>query len=83
MNKSDLILELDKLGVSETEYSLNGDLISDKIILYHSYDEWQVFYFDERGRRNDEKIFHSECKACWYIYKLFREAKEIQAKNNT
>ena len=80
MNKSDLITELQKLKVSEEEYSLEGELIFDRVILYHSYEEWRVFYLDERGGRNDERVFNSECEACWHIFKLFREAKEIKDK---
>jgi len=82
MNREELKLELKALGVTDKEYNLAGNLISDSIILYNSYDEWQVFYFDERGVRNNEKIFGSECEACWYIFKLFREAKAIEKKFN-
>lgn len=67
-----------KLGVTATEYNLKGDLVPDNIILYNSYKEWQVFYFDERGGKNDKKVFKSECEACWYIFKLFRESKAIE-----
>lgn len=57
MNKDTLKKELKKLGVSPNEYSLNGDIRSDKIVLYQNYSKWEVFYFDERGGRNHEKVF--------------------------
>lgn len=57
MNKDILKKELDKLGVNPNEYSLNGNIESDKIVLYQNYSKWEVFYFDERGGRNCEKVF--------------------------
>jgi hypothetical protein len=55
MNKSELKEKLDLLGINENLYSLSGALLPDRVILYNSYDEWLVFYFDERGNRNDEQ----------------------------
>lgn len=75
MNKDELKKELDKLGINSNEYSLNGDIDSDKIVLYQNYDKWEVFYFDERGGRNDEKVFCHEEDACSYIYELFKSNK--------
>jgi len=80
MDKIELKKELDLLEVDSKLYSLEGELIPDNIILFNSYQNWEVFYFDERGNRNDEKIFFSEIDACFYIYKLFKEAKEIKEK---
>lgn len=67
--------ELDKLGVNPNEYSLNGNIESDKIVLYQNYSKWEVFYFDERGGRNCEKVFCNEEDACSYIYELFKSNK--------
>lgn len=75
MNKDTLKKELKKLGVSPNEYSLNGDIRSDKIVLYQNYSKWEVFYFDERGERNYEKVFYNEEDACLYIYELFKSNK--------
>lgn len=78
MNKDELKKELDKLGINSNEYSLSGDIDSDKIVLYQNYDKWEVFYFDERGGRNDEKVFSREEEACSYIYELFKSNKLYQ-----
>lgn len=75
MNKDILKKELDKLGVNPNEYSLNGNIESDKIVLYQNYSKWEVFYFDERGGRNCEKVFCNEEDACSYIYELFKSNK--------
>ena len=64
------------LGISEKEYSLDGSLNPDSIILYHNYSKWEVFYLDERGIKNSEKIFDSESEACLYIYKRFIDSKK-------
>ncbi len=80
MNKTELKRKLTALDVNYQEYSLDGELISDNIILYNSYHTWDVFYLDERGDRHEEKSFSSEKEACEYIYKLFKESKEIEKK---
>ena len=63
MNKIILKEELDKLNVPAFYYSLNGELLPDRIIL-STEDNWNVFYLDERGNRHQEKIFNSEKEAC-------------------
>ncbi len=80
MNKKELHAKLDLLGVAFHEYSLEGELIPDNIVLYNSYNKWEVFFFDERGNRNDVKEFDSEIEACEHIYKLFKESKAIEGK---
>ena len=80
MNKDILKKELDKLGVNPNEYSLNGNIESDKIVLYQNYSKWEVFYFDERGGRNCEKVFCNEEDACSYIYELFNFKKNYEIR---
>jgi hypothetical protein len=80
VNTSELKIELSELNVNPNEYSLDGSLVPDSIILFHSYNEWQVFYLDERGDRNDQRVFSSEDEACQYILKLFIDSKEIQRR---
>ncbi len=80
MNKLELKEKLNELGIDENQYSLEGELLTDRIVLYHSYHEWRVFYFDERGNEDQKVIFNSEEDACKYIYKEFKEMKEIRDK---
>jgi hypothetical protein len=68
------------LEISEKEYSLNGELIFDAINLCKNYSTWEVFYFDEKGNRENEKNFDNEDDACKYVLKLFKDAKEIEQK---
>lgn len=78
MNRTDLRDKLNSLRVKPELYSLEGELLPDRIILYNSYNTWEVFYLGERGERSDMKLFSSEDEACEYIYVLFKEAKEIE-----
>lgn len=78
MDKVLLKNKLARLGVKEEEYSLEGDLNPNTIVLYRNYSKWEVFYLDERGGRNVERNFISEDEAFDYIYKLFFNEKEIK-----
>ena len=80
MNRSDLKNRLNALNVYPGFYSLDGELLPDRIVLYQNYAKWEVFYFDERGNRDKEKIFFSESDACEYIYEYFKKQKEIENK---
>ena len=74
MGRSELKKKLDLLGVNPSYYSLEGDLGPDRIVLYNSYDKWDVFYQDERGGRHDKRIFSSEGEACDHVHDLFLKA---------
>lgn len=75
MNRHQLKKELDRNGVNEDSYSLWGDLTSDKIILYHNYSKWEIFYLDERGGRKMMKVCGSESDACIFLYRILVEKK--------
>ncbi|MGN6568265.1 MAG: hypothetical protein ACTHJ0_09945 [Flavipsychrobacter sp.] len=80
MHAEQLKEELNKIGIPWERYSLNGDLVFDSIVLYKNYMIWEVFYYDERGVRIDEKTFDSETSACEYILKLFKDTLQLQIK---
>lgn len=71
MNRVELIKKLDGLNVPNSFYDLDGNLLPDRIILYNSYNDWIVFYLDERGNRHEQKVFNSEVKALNYIFERF------------
>jgi len=78
MDKKELKLQLEKLKVYPGYYSLDGDIMPDRIVLYQNYHRWEVFYFDERGNRENERVFMSESDACNYILEHFKKQKEIE-----
>lgn len=75
MTISELRNKLGLLGIDENTYSLDGELNPDSIVLFNSYQEWKVFYLDERGGKHGKRTFSSEQEACDYIYKLFKDSK--------
>jgi len=73
MNRIELKNRLDELKIQSCYYSLKGEILPDRIVLYQNYAKWEVFYFDERGNRDNEKVFCSEDDACNYIYEYFKK----------
>ncbi|KIO76716.1 hypothetical protein TH53_13660 [Pedobacter lusitanus] len=82
MNKEELKQKLVELNIKSEFYSLDGESLPDRIVMSQNYDKWDVFYFDERGNRDGEKIFSSESVACNYVYDLLMRQKEIEKKYN-
>jgi len=75
MNRRELKKIFDDLGIPESRYSLWDELKTDSIIIYHNYSKWEVFYLDERGRRNYLKICSSEDEACRLVYSTVIESQ--------
>ena len=72
MTKEQLKIALAELIINPNYYSLDGDLIPDRMVICKSYNDWQVFYFDEKGNRRNEQVFHSESEAYQYLYDSFK-----------
>ena len=68
MNRQELVKVLEKEGISPDYCSLYGDLISDRIVVYENYAQWEVFYLDERGGRRMLRVCRSEEDACDCIH---------------
>ena len=82
MNLTELKIKLQENNVPERWYSLDDGLKPDACILYKNYSVWEFFYLDERGGRNDHKIFKIEEDAFEYLWqkmeyqlRIFRAAK--------
>lgn len=73
MNVTELIHELEKAKVPKRWYSINGDLCSDTYILRQVYDQWECYYFDEKGNVNDYHLFNNENDACIYFYNELKD----------
>ena len=78
MDTKELKEKLIELKVNPNHYSLNGELKPDAVILFQNYNKWEVYYFDERGGKNDVRTFNSEKDACSYFYSLFKDAKAVE-----
>ena len=82
MDKETLINKLIALDIKPSEYSLDGDLLPDTIILYQNYSKWEVFYLDERGGRDMQNILDTQESAYDYIYALFFDIYTTRRKFN-
>ncbi len=75
ITKEELLENLNRLGVKESEYSFSGDFNPDTIILWHNHDKWEIFYMDKRGNRDLLNTTYSENEAYYCIYQLFENIK--------
>lgn len=67
MDIKQLELELSNLNVPNSYYSINGSLKTDAYILNKVYSKWEYFYFDEKGNKENYRIFDEESDACNYL----------------
>ncbi len=72
MDILNLVEKLDEIGVPKRYYSINGDLSSDTYILNEVYGKWEFFYFDEKGNRNNYKIFTNVNDACMHMLSILK-----------
>jgi hypothetical protein len=77
MNKEQLRGKLKNQNINPNLYSLDGDLITDRIILMTVGKEWEVFYFDDKGKKDNVNHFHNENDACNYIYQILENIQQI------
>ena len=82
MNKDELKLKLDAIGIPITAYSLDGTLKPMCTILYFENPKWITFDYDERGRVQDEKQFDTEDEACQHILDRLLRLKVFKEKYN-
>lgn len=82
MTKCELKLELNKIGVSERNYSLNEGLKTDAYIIEEYDGIWKFYYFDERGQESDYNFFKSDEKAYTYLLVKFKEQLKLLGKES-
>jgi hypothetical protein len=70
---------LDKLGILNSIYSINGERDFDRIILEWGL-KWRIYYIDERGGENEIAKFETEEDACEYFFNMMKKNKEIEEK---
>ena len=73
MDIESLKKELKRLQVPERWYSINGSLQHDTYFLIQNYHRWEYFYFDERGNRNEYKVFTDEGEACEHFLRTMKQ----------
>jgi hypothetical protein len=67
VTRDELAQALAAAGVDEREFDLNGSAsIDDAWVLEDDHGIWHVYY-QERGKRYDERHFLSENEACLFV----------------
>jgi hypothetical protein len=74
MNKKELKLKFDKMGIPHNIYSLVGEEGFVGILLVHNKN-WIVSELDERGGKSVIGTFTTEADACEFIFNLMKEIK--------
>lgn len=69
MTLDELKNKLERSNVPKRWYSINEGLKPDACILYKNYAKWEFFYLDEKGNRNDFKVFTNDEEAFAYLWK--------------
>lgn len=69
MTVQELKVTLDRLGIRERAYDLDGSHRDEVYCLDQVSGGW-VVYYRERGIRRDERLFSSEDEACRHILDL-------------
>ena len=82
MNRDELKLKLDELGISSSDYSLDGTLRPMCAILFFEDPKWLTFEYDEHGHVLDKKQFDTEDQACRNMVARMIELKEFREKYN-
>ena len=59
MHRKELIKILEQEGIPSCWYSLYGELLPDRIVLYENYGKWEVFYFALIPQHFDLTLFIS------------------------
>lgn len=71
MNKDELLQALQKEGIREDAYDLDGRHLSETYTLSESSDRWFVYY-SERGLESGKKEFATQSAACEYFFNLLK-----------
>ena len=50
---------------------------ADTYILDQIYGQWEFFYFDEKGNKNNYKVFNNENDACMYMLNVLENEISI------
>ena len=80
MKIEELQKNLAELKIPKRRYVINDSYPADTHVLQQNYNIWEYFYFDERGEKNDYKIFKTEEEACEYMLKIMNKLKKYYYK---
>jgi hypothetical protein len=76
MNKSELKLKLEELGIRQDAYAWEG-VPNERYVLSEGGNEWEVYY-SERGMKTGLRRFSDENNACEYFLSLLSADKSTK-----
>lgn len=80
MNFEELKYKIEQNNIPDNWYSLDDGLKPDACILYKNYAQWEYFYLDERGGRNDLRIFYKDDEAFDFLWSKLESQLRILRK---
>ena len=72
MTRIELSRKLEELNIDKEFYSLEGNLLPDRMVLVQADFRWFVLYFDKEKAVRNLKSFGSENEACSYLYNYYK-----------
>ncbi|QHI37768.1 hypothetical protein IMCC3317_31500 [Kordia antarctica] len=81
MTKQELKKELSKLGLIDSDYSLNEGLKIDAMILENLDGLWRLFYYDEKGQESSITYHKNESESYEYLLKTFKDQLKLLKKD--
>ncbi|MBQ0738833.1 hypothetical protein [Aquimarina celericrescens] len=82
MTKEELKIELSKIGVIESDYSIDEGLKSDAYIIEEYDGLWRFFYYDEKGEESQQSLFKSKEESFKYLVSTFKDQLKLLGKDN-
>ena len=81
MNRAELLVAAERLGVREDAFAIEGGLPPERYVLSIEVGGWAVYYC-ERGRRVGEESFETEGEACDYLLMMLANDPTTRRRDN-
>ena len=81
MTKEELKIELSKIGVIESDYSINEGLKPDAYIIEEYDGLWRFFYYDEKGEESQQSLFKNIEEAFKCLLNTFKDQLNLLGKD--
>jgi hypothetical protein len=80
-NIAELRKSLEKMDVKKTWYSICENYQGDTYVVTFENNCWMFFYFDEKGNKENIRMFDNESDACSFFYEtIVKELKTPTSK---
>ena len=80
MNKTELKIKLEQVGVYPAAYSLDGGLPNERYVLSQEPNGQWAVYYSERGQKTGLRSFDSESTACQFFLEHVLQDPTVRRK---